>query len=219
MEVDWFMKYQLLGDHVLIISYEPHEREGYPEIAGSHFNYLRRKLSRGVIDIVLCYSSIGVYFDNAVISPFEVEACVRSLLKQPSGCAGMAGEDIIIPVYYGGEFGPDLEKMAQHLNVTCEEVIHNHCSQKYTVFGIGFLPGFPYMGPLPEKLVIPRKAVPAPNVPAGSIAVAGRHTGIYPFDSPGGWHVIGWTPVKMFDVNQPTPSFLKPGDTVTFSRR
>ncbi len=213
------MKFHLLGDCALVISYEPCDREEYPDIVGSHFNYLRKKLTYGVRDIVLCYSSIGIYFDNSLIYPHEAEACIRSLLRQSSGCVGMAGEEVTIPVFYGGEFGPDLEKLAQNLNMTSEEIIHEHCSKKYTVFGIGFLPGFPYMGPLPEKLVIARKTVPASFVAAGSVAIAGQHTGIYPFDSPGGWHVIGRTPVKMFDVYKPTPSYLKPGDIVTFSRR
>lgn len=216
MEDDELMEYQSLGDRALVIRYNNYDLQHCPDLVRIHFNCLREKLLRGIIDIVLCYSSIGVYYDNEVITRREVESEIRSVLDKSLTNHQSIGNKVVIPVHYGGKFGPDLATVSEYLNISAAEIVREHSSHKYTVFGIGFLPGFPYLGPLPQKLVIPRKTVPTPCVPAGSVAIAGEQTGIYPFSSPGGWHVIGWTPVKMFNVNQYSPAHLKPGDTVSF---
>lgn len=121
-----------------------------------------------------------------------------------------------LPVCYDVEYGVDLEEVANHLGVSIQEVIRLHSSAIYTVYGIGFLPGFTYLGGLPEALEVARKAVPNPKVFKGSVGIAGKQTGIYPQDSPGGWNIIGICSVPMFDAKSDTPCFVKVGDKVQF---
>jgi inhibitor of KinA len=125
-------------------------------------------------------------------------------------------ELIRIPVVYGGSYGPDLASVAQYHGISPEEVVRLHCNKPYQVYMIGFVPGYPYMGDLPEGLVTPRLQSPRISVPAGSVAIAQRQTGIYPVESPGGWQIIGRTPVKMFDLGRTPPSFLQMGNRVHF---
>ena len=120
-----------------------------------------------------------------------------------------------IPVTYGGDSGPDLEEVAAFAGCEPSEVIRRHASQTYRVYMLGFLPGFPYMGELNEKLVLPRQANPV-QVLNGSVGIAGKQTGIYPFDSPGGWHIIGRTPMKMFDASKETPVTIAAGAEIQF---
>lgn len=179
------------------------------------YQQLRQNPPPGVLDIILCYSSVGVYYDPEIIT----EDSVKRYILDSAHCAPEVLTDtclpIRIPVYYGDDFGPDMGTVAQALGMSPQEVIYRHAGV-YTVLSVGFLPGFPYLGPLDPRLIMPRKPVPAVRVPAGSVAIAGGQTGIYPFDSPGGWHVIGWTPVKMFDLASTEPCLLKPGDIVEF---
>jgi inhibitor of KinA len=121
-----------------------------------------------------------------------------------------------IPVHYGGDFGPDLEKVAEYLCLTPKEVIQLHCSKPYFIYMIGFMPGFPYMGELPDALVTPRLKTPRLSVPAGSVAIAQKQTGIYPVESPGGWQIIGRSPVQLFDPEKEPPALLRMGDLVQF---
>ena len=121
-----------------------------------------------------------------------------------------------IPVRYGGAEGPDLAEVANQLQQTEQDIVRLHVEALYRVFMIGFLPGFPYLGPLPAALMLPRRAVPRLKVPAGSVAIAGRQTGVYPQDSPGGWHVIGRTDVRLFDPGARPPALLRPGMAIRF---
>ncbi|WP_418790041.1 5-oxoprolinase subunit PxpB [Phosphitispora sp. TUW77] len=180
---------------------------------------LYRELPKGITDIVPCYSSIGVYYNPVLISPTDVEGFIRKRLTCGVGTVPAESMIIPIPVRYGGEYGPDLKEAADILSMTPEEVIHEHCFKTYTVWAIGFLPGFPYMGRVSSKIVLPRKETPAGRVAAGSVAIAGYQTGIYPYDSPGGWYIIGRTDMKMFDPKRAEPCFLKPGDRVRFVRQ
>ena len=121
-----------------------------------------------------------------------------------------------IPVVYGGSFGPDLDFVARYHGISPEEVIRLHGSQSYLIYMIGFMPGYPYLGELPEALVTPRLKTPRQAVPAGSVAIAQKQTGIYPVESPGGWQIIGRTPVRLFDPRKTPPSLLHMGDYVQF---
>lgn len=123
---------------------------------------------------------------------------------------------ITIPVYYGGIMGPDLDDVAALNNITTEEVINVHCSVTYLVHMIGFVPGFAYLGGMSKTIAAPRKAVPRAVIPAGSVGIAGTQTGMYPLQTPGGWQLIGQTPVKLFDPARPVPTLLKAGDRVQF---
>ncbi|MGW9686420.1 5-oxoprolinase subunit PxpB [Flagellimonas sp. 2504JD1-5] len=123
-----------------------------------------------------------------------------------------------IPVCYDSEFAMDLEEVSKSLNISAEKIIDLHTSNQYTVYGIGFLPGFMYLGGLPEKLEIPRRKEPRLSVPKGSVGLAGMQTGIYPQDSPGGWNIIGSCPIPIFDAQQQHPCFVNVGDKIQFCK-
>lgn len=126
------------------------------------------------------------------------------------------GRLVEIPVHYGGEFGEDLHYVAEFHHTTPEEIIRHHTEPTYTVFMMGFQPGFPYLGGLPENLHTPRRDVPRTRVPAGSVGIGGSQTGIYPFTSPGGWQLLGRTEIPLFDAKQTPPVLLKAGDQIRF---
>lgn len=126
------------------------------------------------------------------------------------------GSHIEIPVHYGGKFGPDLRAMADALHLSVDELVRLHTQAIYTVYFIGFQPGFPYLGGLPESLHFARHATPRTHVPAGSVGIGGAQTGVYPFASPGGWQLLGQTDTKLFDVDQMPPTLLRAGDTLQF---
>lgn len=123
---------------------------------------------------------------------------------------------IEIPVSYGGELGPDLEYVAEHNRLTPQEVIDIHTSAEYLVYMIGFAPGFPYLGGMPKKIAAPRKNSPRTRIPSGTVGIAGEQTGIYPIETPGGWQLIGRTPIKLFQPEEDTPSLLQAGDKIRF---
>ena len=123
---------------------------------------------------------------------------------------------LTVPVFYGGDYGPDLEWVAGHLGISTDEVIRLHTETMYRVYMIGFTPGYPYMGELPAALAVPRRSTPRTRVPKGSVGIAQRQTGIYSVESPGGWQIIGWTPIELFDPTRQLPSLLEMGDKVKF---
>lgn len=123
---------------------------------------------------------------------------------------------VTIPVCYGGDYGPDLAFVAQYNNLSEREVIHLHSSGTYPVYMIGFAPGFPYLGGLPKQLNAPRRPSPRASIPAGSVGIAGSQTGVYPISTPGGWQLIGRTPIKLFQPERKEPSVLSAGDIVVF---
>ncbi len=173
---------------------------------------------KGFIEAVPAYSSLTVYFSEQV-SAATIRSWLSDLSAQISNiihASSTLGKQISIPVCYDPSLGTDLDWVAAHLNLSLEEIISLHTSVAYRVYMIGFIPGFPYMGTLPEQLEVPRKQTPAMKIPAGSVAIAGKQTGIYPAEVPGGWQVIGRTPLKMFDPSTTPCSFLNAGDIVQF---
>lgn len=170
----------------------------------------------GIVETVPAYATLLVHYDPLVISFAQVRDFLREKLTQAEAAAIRTPRRIEVPVRYGGEAGLDLEAAAHHLHLTVEEVIRLHSGRTYTVFMMGFTPGFPYMGKLDDALVMPRLAAPRTRVRAGTVAIAGAQTGIYPLDSPGGWHLIGWTPLTLFDPRAESPFLFAPGDEVKF---
>lgn len=199
---------------------------------------IKKSAFPGLLEVVPAYAALTIHFDPFCIRqrlPIGAETptafVVRNLLeikRQNSRLSDI--EDpahfekkwaletplLEIPVRYGGVEGPDLPELADRLQLAEPDIVRLHAASTYCVFMIGFLPGFPYLGPLPDALVVPRRATPRMKVAAGSVAIAGRQTGIYPQTSPGGWHVIGHTDVCLFDPHSPSPSLLKPGMRVQF---
>jgi inhibitor of KinA len=171
---------------------------------------------KGFIEAVPAYGSLTVYFSEQV-SASTVRSWLSDLSAQVSNTSlATEGKQISIPVCYDPSLGTDLAWVAAHLNLSIEDIINLHSSISYRVYMIGFIPGFPYMGILPTALEVPRKQTPSMKIPAGSVAIAGKQTGIYPAEVPGGWQVIGRTPLKMFDPSTTPCSFLNAGDIVQF---
>ena len=177
---------------------------------------LRRIRLRGVRDVVSTYRSVAVYFD-------PLEADIDILTATLESCDPAEGEShaprrLVVPVVYGGEWGPDLGDVAAFAGCDTETLVQRHVRGDYRVFMLGFLPGFPYMAPLDPSIAAPRRPTPRVSVPAGSVGIAGSQTGIYPFDSPGGWQIIGRTPLTLFDPDRESPALFAPGDEVRFAR-
>jgi KipI family sensor histidine kinase inhibitor len=170
----------------------------------------------GVIDLAPTFNTVAVVFDPLRADPGDLSATILSRLCSLEGAVPTAGRIIEIPVSYGGDDGPDLATVAAHIGRAPEEVVRLHTTTDHVVGTIGFAPGFPYLLGLPATLSIPRRATPRTRVPAGSVAIAERQTGIYPRTSPGGWHVIGRTSHWMFDARRDPPALLRAGDLVRF---
>ncbi|KQM72654.1 hypothetical protein ASE74_22535 [Pedobacter sp. Leaf216] len=179
----------------------------------------------GLITTVPAYCTLTVFFDPLLVhtSNLPGETCfdkvsyfLNHIKQSESRQAINKPVEIIIPVCYGGSFGADIETVAKINQLSIAEVIERHSSMQYIVYMIGFVPGFAYMGGMDASLQTPRKQVPDATIPAGSVGIAGMQTGIYPIETPGGWQIIGRTPLKMFDVNRAEPSLLKGGNLVRF---
>ena len=175
---------------------------------------------KGFIECVPAYGSLTVYF-NDQISALDVRSQLKDFSTQLSNNTKSRqitenSKTITIPVCYSTLFGFDLPWVSDYLKLSIEEIISMHVQQIYRVYMIGFIPGFPYMGILPEQLHVPRKQTPSLKIPVGSVAIAGKQTGIYPAEVPGGWQVIGRTPLMMFDPSKVPSSFLNAGDLIQF---
>jgi inhibitor of KinA len=163
------------------------------------------------------YCSLLVKFDALRMRHEDLEGILRGYLERLEGVGLPEPRAVEIPVCYGGEFGPDLVEVGALHRMTAEEIVEAHGSVEYLVYFLGFVPGFAYLGELPMKLVTPRLATPRRKVPVGSVGIAGNQTGIYPFATPGGWRLIGRTPVEMFRAARNELSLLSIGDRVRFT--
>jgi inhibitor of KinA len=175
---------------------------------------------QGVTDIVPSYTAVALFYQPGVDlggTDFAT-LCkqVMTLLSQDLVQAITSARQVDIPVCYGGKHGPDLKDVAKKLGISEQEVIDLHTSPGAMVFGLGFSPGHPYIGVHDPLFALPRRDVPRTAVPAGSVAIANRQSTIYPTLLPGGWHILGATPLKLFDLNRAQPSLLLPGDQVRF---
>ncbi|HYH15426.1 MAG TPA: 5-oxoprolinase subunit PxpB, partial [Flavisolibacter sp.] len=178
-----------------------------------------------ISDVVPAYASLTVYYDVVKVRQHidgdttaakAIEALVERTYASLIENVNERTQYIRVPVCYSTNYAPDINALANAKGLTIEQVIQLHVSQTYRVYMIGFMPGFAYMGEVSEQLAIPRKAQPCLHVEAGSVGIAGRQTGIYPQASPGGWQIIGRTPLTLFDPHLKTPALFKPGDEVQF---
>jgi inhibitor of KinA len=216
--------------------------ESVMEAIASCCAYIRAHPIAGCVSVVPAYTTVTFYFDRYAdgsargLTVKAMTARVEERLREwaaseadrekagfPPDAPAAQGQAarrkarvIDIPVRYGGADGPDLTEVAEHCGLTPEEVVRIHCSALYTVHMIGFMPGFPYLGGLDPRIAAPRKAEPRMRVPAGSVGIAGRQTGIYPLESPGGWQLIGRTDIRLFDPRRDPPALLRIGDRVRF---
>ncbi len=177
---------------------------------------LREALGQDARDLVPSYTTLMVSFDPLAHSLDEMTGRVNALLQTLDEKSGEAGKWIEIPVWYDPAVGPDLERVARYHHLTVEQVIERHSAVDYHVFAIGFAPGFAYLGETPEELATPRLDTPRSIVPVGSVALAGRQSAVYPIATPGGWNLIGRTPMVMFDRSRPELCPVTTGDQVRF---
>jgi antagonist of KipI len=175
---------------------------------------VRRAAIAGVRDVVPTYRSVAVHFDPLVTDVDALRSVLTGAVEAAIGTD--EGGTIVVPVQYGGKAGPDLNAVAAFAGIAPDEVVARHAGGTYRVYMLGFLPGFAYMGSVHESIAMPRHGAPRLNVAAGSVGIAGRQTGIYPRQSPGGWQIIGRTSVRLFDTNRSPSALLAPGDSVRF---
>ena len=170
----------------------------------------------GVEALAPTYRSILVYYDPLKIPLEELKQRLSDLGRALPDASSSEASIFEIPTLYGGEFGPDLDFVASHTGLSPEEVIRIHAGTDYLVYMVGFNPGFPYLGGMSEKIAAPRLETPRVKIPAGSVGIAETQTGIYPLESPGGWRLIGRSPLKMFDPSRDPPALVEAGDLVRF---
>ena len=212
------MKIIPLGDSALVV--ELADKIGDEALAWVQalVRELEKNPPHGMLEVVPTFTSVAVFYDPAKIG--SIDALRNGLVARVPKKAPKdktAAREVIIPVCYGGEFGPDLAEVAARTGLDEGAVIKLHSGEKYRVHTVGFAPGFPYLAGLPEKLHTPRRATPRTRVQPGSVGIGGIQTGVYPLATPGGWQLIGRTPLRLFrPENETEPTLLQPGDYVRF---
>ena len=205
-----------LGDSGLTIEFGDRIDPTIHQMVLDCMQALEREPAPGQLDIVPTYRSLTVYFDPTITDGASVGARLLTMASRSGGAPQRPCKMITVPVLYDAAVAPDLDAVAAEARVTAEEVITLHTSVTYRVYMVGFTPGFPYLGLVPRRIARPRLATPRKLVPAGSVGIAGRQTGIYPRASPGGWRIIGRTPIPICDLDGPHPFLFEPGDEVRF---
>lgn len=209
-------KFLIMGDRSLLvevgdeISIEVNRR-----VRLLYYSLTYRKLT-GITELLPSYTSLLIVFDPLVVSLSALRTIVDCLVDSPDETRIPEPKTVKIPVVYGGEFGPDLTEVAEYHGLSPSDVVCCHTSAVYQVYMIGFTPGYPYMGEVPREIATPRRDTPRTHVPKGSVGIAQKQTGIYPVESPGGWQIIGRTPLTLFDPHAMPPALLEAGDIVTF---
>jgi inhibitor of KinA len=171
-----------------------------------------------VLDVVVGYRSVMVYVDPMADEADTIERRLRGIIAEPPGDTVADGASVEVPVCYDPAFGPDLPDVAAYARCDVAEVIERHLAVEYRVFVVGFVPGFAYMAPVDPRIAAPRRSTPRVKVPRGSVAVAAGQTGIYPAETPGGWNLIGRTPVRPYAPDRSKPFLFRAGDRVRFKR-
>lgn len=209
-------KIRVVGDRGLLVEYgdkiDPVVNKKVISIAIG----LEHDAPAGVIEIIPSYRSLLIVYDPSVTTTSALQESLNSLEKRLVEIEIPPPQTVGIPVCYGGEFGPDIQFVAENHGLTVDAVIRLHSEPEYQIFMIGFTPGFPYLGGLPKELHTPRQKTPRTQVLAGSVGIANEQTGIYPVTSPGGWQLIGRTPLKLFDLERPNPFLYQAGDRIRF---
>ncbi|UHA73672.1 5-oxoprolinase subunit PxpB [Paenibacillus sp. 481] len=231
------VRLQPLGECALIVDWGGTIHEHTHTKIRAFCSQLERNPVHGIVEVVPAYTTVTVFYDPIKLwkratsetwqssynrdtefqSPFAImEEIIREMVNQLEEIHIGSSTIVEIPVCYGEQFGPDLQDVAAYAGLSIEEVIELHSGHDYLVHMVGFAPGFPYLGGLPERIAVPRRSSPRTSIKPGSVGIGGKQTGVYPIASPGGWHLIGQTPVQLFRPHHPSPSLLKMGDTVRF---
>jgi KipI family sensor histidine kinase inhibitor len=204
------------GDSSLLVEFG---HEISPEInrkISSTVQLMKEQHIEGIVDVIPTYCSLLVNYDPLVIGYKDLKNRLEGLVKVDVKSGEGKKTIVEIPVCYGGEYGPDIANIAEHAGLTEEEVIKIHSSKDYLIYMLGFLPGFTSLGGLDERIHTPRLASPRIKIRAGSVGIGGSQTGIYPLDSPGGWQLMGMTPVKTYDPDREVPILVEAGQYIRF---
>jgi inhibitor of KinA len=205
-----------MGDRALIVEVGDEIDRAVNQKVRELFLRIEKEQIQGIMDLVPTYRSVMVVYDPLTIPQVSLQRRIKDLWDR-AGESNLPNPKVLeVPVVYGGKHGPDLEWVASYHHLSPEDVVHLHMQPTYQVYMIGFTPGYPYLGEVPEAISTPRRETPRTVVPRGSVAIAQRQTGIYPVQSPGGWHILGWTPLTLFDAGKWPPSLLELGDFVRF---
>lgn len=210
------IKYLVSGDSALVIEFGNNiSKEIHNKVRAMKIAIESNKVD-GIIEITPTYRSLMIHYNPLEVGYSKLVESIKSIENRLSEIEIPIPKVIEIPVLYGGEFGPDIKNVATHNGISVEEVIRIHTSKEYLIYMLGFTPGFPYLGGMDNKIATPRLKIPRTKISSGSVGIAGSQTGIYPVDSPGGWQIIGRTPLKLYDGNSEKPILLNSGDYLKF---
>jgi KipI family sensor histidine kinase inhibitor len=204
------------GDSALVVEYGDRIDPAVNRQVRELFLALQQAAVRGIVDLVPTYRSLLVCYDPLAVSLAELSERLLDLDAHRGELSLAPPQVIDIPTIYGGDFGPDLGFVASHNGLAEEQVVEIHAGADYLVYMMGFSPGFPYLGGMSERIATPRLKTPRTAIPAGSVGIAQQQTGIYPVESPGGWQLIGRTPVRLFDPGRRPPVLVEAGDYLRF---
>jgi len=209
-------KFRPVGDRGLLVEYGSDIDPAVNQKVRSMNMALQGDRLNGIVEIVPAYCSILVIYDPAAADIDNLQKALLTLEKQLPERPVSTPALVDIPVCYEGEYGPDMDEVARRTGLTAQEVARIHSEPEYMIYMVGFTPGFPYLGGLPKSLHVPRLETPRLSVPAGSVGIANNQTGIYPQSTPGGWHLIGQTPLRLFTPERADPIPYQPGDRIRF---
>jgi KipI family sensor histidine kinase inhibitor len=209
-------RYLTAGDRALVVEFGNKISEDINSRVRSMMIAVERENIEGIIEITPTYRSLMIHYNPMKISYSKLLTDLKILEKKLKDIDIPLPEIIEIPVLYNGENGPDIINVAEYNNITTQEVIDIHSSREYLIYMLGFTPGFPYLGGMDERISTPRLGTPRTKINSGSIGIAGSQTGIYPIDSPGGWQIIGKTPLNLYDAFRDPPILLDPGNYIKF---
>lgn len=206
-----------LGDSSIVVKFSDKINPKDNDRVYNFYNYLRQEQYSFIRDIIPTYNSVSIEYSQDKKNYSEMKELIESIINRAKNNNFEVEQKIIdIPVKYGGKYGPDINFVADYCNISIKNLIDLHTSVDYRVYMIGFSPGFPYLGGMNKKLECPRLKKPRIIIPAGSVGIAEKQTGIYPINSPGGWQIIGKTSVNLFDVINKNPSYISPGNIIRF---
>lgn len=209
-------RYLAAGDRALVLEFGNEISEDVNRKVRSMTLAIEQKRLPGITEKVPTYRSLMVHYDPVVTGYHQLLEVLEKLESELHQLQMPAPQVTVIPILYGGDYGPDMPTVMNHNGLSQEEVIRIHTSRDYLIYMIGFTPGFPYLGGMDERIATPRLATPRTKIKGGSVGIAGSQTGIYSIDSPGGWQLIGWTPVPLYDPEADNPFLLKAGNYVRF---
>jgi len=204
------------GDSAFLLKFGDSISEDINHQIRNFTNLVRKANLKGIIELVPSYCDLLIYYNPLTINHIKLLAKLRKIESKIDSTKRFSSKTIRIPVLYSHEFGKDLEKVAKHTQLTIPEIVRLHTERKYLVYMLGFTPGFCYLGGMNPKLATPRKSEPELKILSGSVGIADNQTGIYPIESPGGWQIIGRTPVKLFNPEKNHPFLCEAGDYLEF---